>query len=128
MLENLIGRSPKAWGLGQNVKICFPPARGAYFSIKCGQNAGMEGSASRGRPPGSPGLGFRFLAFFAIFLNFNFILIFINFVSLFSSIFCDVLTSFLDFGRIWGGLGEVFRFFFDVFSMIFRGPFWSIFW
>ena len=42
MLENVIGRSPKAWGLGHNTEICFPPARGAYFPIKCGQNTGME--------------------------------------------------------------------------------------
>ena len=42
VLENVIGRSPKAWGLGQKAKICFPPARGAYFSIKCGQNTRMD--------------------------------------------------------------------------------------
>ena len=33
-VENVIERSSKAWGLGQNAKICFPPARGAYFSMK----------------------------------------------------------------------------------------------
>ena len=48
MLDNPIGRSPKAWGLGQNPKICFPPARGAYFSRKCGQNAILGGVVTKG--------------------------------------------------------------------------------
>ena len=43
MLENPIGRSPKAWGLGQKLEICFPPARGAYFSIKWCQTPNGEG-------------------------------------------------------------------------------------
>ena len=43
MLDNPIERSSKAWGLGQNAKICFSPRRGARFSIKCGQNTGLEG-------------------------------------------------------------------------------------
>ena len=73
-----MGRSPKAWGLGQNLKICFPPARGAYFSIKCSQNAGLEGFATKGSGSWSQGPGLRFLSVFAIFLNFNFISIFIG--------------------------------------------------
>ena len=71
MLENVIGRSPKAWGLGQNAEICFPPARGAYFSIKSGQNAIMEGVLRGGVNllGGVPGKGFSHARgeFFAIF-------------------------------------------------------------
>ena len=78
MLENVIGRSPKAWGLGPNAKICFPPARGAYFSIKCFQTPGLEVLSRRGRPPGREGPASRFLVFFGFFLNFNFISIFIG--------------------------------------------------
>ena len=73
MLENVIGRSPKAWGLGQNPKICFPPARGAYFSINRFQNPNLEVRWGGVNLPGGAGAGSRFLAFFAIFLNFKFI-------------------------------------------------------
>ena len=69
VLDNPIERSSKAWGLGQNAKICFPPARGAHFSIKCGQNAGLGQSALRGRPPGSEGLASGSLLFRLFFVT-----------------------------------------------------------
>ena len=81
MLDNviLIERGSKAWGLGQNVKICFPPARGAYFSIKSGQTPVLDWWLRKGSASWEVGGGgLRFFAFFAFFLNFNFISIFID--------------------------------------------------
>ena len=103
MLENVIGRSPKAWGLGQNVKICFPPARGAYFSIKSQKNPGLgvltKGSASwEGGGPGHVGAIFCswvLLEFFWVLL-----LIFFNFLSISNGFWEDLGRVLVDFGKV----------------------------
>ena len=111
MLENV-----KAWGLGQKAKICFPPARGAYFSIKCGQNPILEGYGARGRAPGEGGAASRFLAIFAFFLNFNFLSIFIGLRPHFVHLGA-LRARFLRVpGRSGEGLGAPKALFLDVFS------------
>ena len=117
MLENHIGRSPKAWGLGQNAKICFPPARGAYFSIKCSQSMGLEGFLRRGRPPGegSPACkGGNFHQFSQFSRNFVAFLAHLKPSWLFCSIFFDFSSIFGGFGK---DLGKVLEGFFDDFSL-----------
>ena len=117
MLDNVIERSSKAWGLGQNVKICFPPARGVYFSIKSLKTLALEVPAQGVILLGGGG-GLAMLAlFFALgrFLNVFWVLL---------SIFWDfssILNGFWeDLGRVLEDLGRVLIGFFDYFSYFYR--------
>ena len=83
MLENVIGRSPKAWGLGQNAQICFPPARGAYFSTKYGQTSGMGYFYKGVGLPGARGSVSDFRQFFR------------------RQLFAIFFRNWVDFGRLW---------------------------
>ena len=103
MLENVIERSSKAWGVGQKSKFCFSPARGAHFSIKCGQNPNVKFRPQGVILLGGGGLGhvgaifcsWALLDFFWMLL-----LIFFNFLSISNGFWEDLGRVLVDFGKV----------------------------
>ena len=111
MLENPIGRSPKAWGLATSRGRSFSPARGAHFSIKCGQTPNLEvrwgGVNLPGGAKGCQGWGHVGL-FFVIFWHFYvFYHVFVYFVRIFGASYF-FFQIFFDFLSILGRLLEEF--------------------
>ena len=97
MLENLIERSSKAWGLGQKSKFCFSPARGSYFSIKGGQNPNVEGSHPKGSASWEGGGGLHGAH---IFRENAAIMFFIDFEAHFVKFFGSKIDLGAHFGRL----------------------------
>ena len=104
MLDNVIERSSKAWGLGQNSKFCFPPARGAYFSIKSLKNPVLGGSHPKGSAfwegEGSGRVGAIFCFWVLLYFFRVLFLIFFNFSSISNEFWDDLGRVLDDFGKV----------------------------